>query len=400
MKRFLAILSISSLAFACNNEPMITTEFWRGEFQLTDSVSLPINFKVYNDSMVIYNGPERIHITEVERHGDTAVFHLPVFDNAFEVIQSNGTMTGSWVKYDAEDYSIPFTATANDSIRFKYDATPSATLAKRYKVAFRYGKENEKPAIGEFKQLPNGTLYGTFLTETGDYRYLEGKVAGNHFALSSFDGVHAYVFSGIIDKDGNLSGWHHSGKSYAEPFMAWPNDTFQLSNPEELTYLKEGFETVSFSLKSITGDTFEFNPEQYKGKVVIVQLMGSWCPNCMDETRFLALLYNKYHPMGLEVIGISFERYEDFNRAQPAMLKMQRDLNIPYSIVFGGKASPEGISDALPMIDHFMSYPTAITIDKNGLVRSIHTGFSGPGTSVYEEYTTQTEAFIVNLLNE
>ena len=48
---------------------------------------------------------------------------------------------------------------------------------------------------------PDGRVTGTFLTETGDYRYLEGVVDGDSLKLSCFDGSHAFLFHAALDQD-------------------------------------------------------------------------------------------------------------------------------------------------------------------------------------------------------
>ena len=140
-----------------------------------------------------------------------------------------------------------------------------------------------------------------------------------------------------------------------------------------------------------------FSDERFKDKVTIIQIMGSWCPNCMDESRYYTELYNKYNSAGLEVVGLSFERSDEFEIAKKVLGKALLDLNIPYPVLIAG--TPRESSKQLPWLTPIKSYPTSIFIDKNGNVVKIHTGFYGPGTgSLYTEFCTETEGLINELL--
>ena len=53
------------------------------------------------------------------------------------------------------------------------------------------------------------------------------------------------------------------------------------------------------------------------------------------------------------------------------------------------------------MLNHVLSYPTTIFIDKKGVVRKIHTGFNGPATGEkYTEFKTEFEGFVGELIDE
>jgi hypothetical protein len=60
---------------------------------------------------------------------------------------------------------------------------------------------------------------------------------------------------------------------------------------------------------------------------------------------------------------------------------------INYKIVFGGTSKKSEAAKTLPMLNHIMSYPTTIFIDRKGKIKKIQTGFNGPGTGkIYEDY--------------
>lgn len=410
MKQLLVLVSITALLVGCNSnsnpDPQndIQESQWRGVITIVDSVELPFTFTFtqggVRDIMTIENGDERIEIDSIRRVGDTSYLYLPVFPTAFVVHQTEDEWKGYWVRLDQPDYRLPFQAAKGLDHRFTDSCQMASTLAPRWEAHFRIESENPLPAIGQFQQdedNPN-VITGSFARETGDYRYLAGNMCGDEFRLSGFDGTHAFVFEATLKND-TLRGTRYSGKSYSESWIAYPSETFELRDPTQLTFLKEGYESVEFSLPTVNGESFQFDGASSNGPTII-QIMGSWCPNCMDETRYFKELHEKYADRGLNIIGVTYEYFPELDKARPYIQKMIDDLEIPYPIVFGGQASRDQIETTLPMIDNFMSYPTSIFIDAEGNVRRIHTGFNGPGTADYQAYVEETEHFINSLLSE
>jgi len=170
---------------------------------------------------------------------------------------------------------------------------------------------------------------------------------------------------------------------------------------DQLTYLKEGYEKLAFRFPNLNGDTLSLDDSHFQNKPIIVQIMGSWCPNCMDETRLLVDVYKKYKNKGLEIIAIDYEVINGFETFQKNATRIKEHLNVDYPILFGGSAKKSEAIRTLPMLNHIMSYPTAIFIDKKGVIRAIHTGFSGPGTGdLYQDYVDKTVALVEELIAE
>jgi len=241
-------------------------------------------------------------------------------------------------------------------------------------------------------------LTGTFLTTTGDYRYLEGTVSGNKLYLSSFDGGHAFLFTATI-KDNNTI---ENGKFGSDRWTAVKNENAELPDAYSLTVLKPGYKKLAFTFKDINGKEVSLSDNVFKNKVVIVQFMGSWCPNCMDETAYLVNYYKKYHAKGVEVVGLAYERTTDFARSQKTLNQLKDRFNIPYPLLITGYTSAKGEPlKSMPMLADFKAFPTTIIIDKKGDVRKIHTGFSGPGTGGhYTEFINEFEKLTDDLLAE
>ncbi|HRP58875.1 MAG TPA: TlpA disulfide reductase family protein, partial [Vicingus sp.] len=152
---------------------------------------------------------------------------------------------------------------------------------------------------------------------------------------------------------------------------------------------------------NINDDSISLSDDKYRDKVVIVNIMGPWCPNCKDETAYLTELHKKYQSQGLEIVALSFDKTTDLETAKNNIRKIQKHFNAQFDFLIAGKASKIEAAKTLPMLNQIMSYPTTVFIDKKGKVRKIRTGFYGPGTgNYYKRYTEETDLFIQSLLKE
>jgi len=206
--------------------------------------------------------------------------------------------------------------------------------------------------------------------------------------LYSFDGDHLYKFRGVKSVD-TIHGEFWSGKTGYKKFKAFKNESIELPDAYGLTYLKKGYERIDFSFKDLQGNLVSLKDPRYQNKVVVVQILGTWCPNCMDETRFLADWYRKNKHRGVEIIGLAYERKPDFAYAKSRVQKMKELMGVDYEVLIAGVATTESASESLPMLNQIISFPTSIVIDKTGAVRKIHTGFNGPATGKYYDNFVQ-----------
>ncbi|MEQ9412883.1 MAG: TlpA disulfide reductase family protein, partial [Cyclobacteriaceae bacterium] len=184
---------------------------------------------------------------------------------------------------------------------------------------------------------------------------------------------------------GTLKGDFWSGVDWHETWTGVKDDNAALPDAYALTFLKEGYDKIEFNFPDLNGEMVSLTDERFKDKVVILQIFGTWCPNCMDETKFLSNWYPKNENRGIEILGLAYEAKDDFKYASSRVRKMKSRLNVPYDFVIAGNKDKEQAAKTLPMLNHVLSFPTTIFIGRDGTVKSIHTGFSGPGTGIYYE---------------
>jgi thiol-disulfide isomerase/thioredoxin len=160
-------------------------------------------------------------------------------------------------------------------------------------------------------------------------------------------------------------------------------------------------QTFSFKVKDLEANDFTFPTEQFKNKVTIIQIMGTWCPNCMDETNFLRTVYDKYHNKGLEIVSVGYETPNEFSEQVEKIKTLQKRHNLPFTFLVGGKASKALSSEQFSMLNEIISFPTAIIIGRDGVVKRVHTGFNGPGTGkIYTDFVHEMNLFLEKLLEE
>lgn len=393
MKKLFFLLIPSFFTLSTFAQSKLQTGTWRGTLKTSSGNELPFNFIVSDTAgkqqIAIINGAERFRVTDIKSVGDSVFIHMPLFDSEFRLKLDDAGLHGKWIKHlGIRDATMDFIATPNTGWRFFKDApAPTYNVAGRWTAIFGEGADRDT-TVGEFKQ-DGAHLTGTFLTTTGDYRYLDGAVVGDSLYLSCFDGGHAFIFKAKINSNDSMTdGKMYSGISGLDSWAAVRNENAKLPDAYSLTFLKPGYKKISFRFKDINGREVSLSDARFKGKVIIVQILGSWCPNCMDETNYMvSSYYPKYHKKGVEVVGLAYERTTDFAASQRTLRQMKAHFNIPYPLLITGYTPGKGDPQkSLPMLADFKGFPTTIIIDKKGDVRKIHTGFSGPGTG---EYYTQ-----------
>ena len=131
---------------------------------------------------------------------------LHVFDATIKAKINGDILEGQFIKNFESDYKLPFRAEYGKTNRFERGKAGEDVpdFSGKYSVTFIH-KADTTPSIGVFNQIGD-SVTGTFLTPTGDYRYLEGNVANGKLQLSTFDGNHAYLFSATKQADGSLVG--------------------------------------------------------------------------------------------------------------------------------------------------------------------------------------------------
>jgi len=387
----------------------IVTEVGSKTYNLDDTQKnqLPFTFDlIYNNETDFYieiiNGKERIKVTDIEigrnkeNNKDTFLIEFPIYESYIKGYYNERIMQGEWVVTTKKNYALPFVAKFGKNYRFtQLKQKPAIDLTGNWEVQFE-DVDGPFAGVGEFKQEGN-ELRGTFRTEMGDYRFLEGTVQNDKVYLSVFDGAHAFLFEAKILADQTLIGTFKSGRHYTASWTAKRNSEATLADPNSLTYLKEGYDKIDFSFENVNGETISLKDAKYNGKAKLIQIFGTWCPNCKDESEFLVDYFKKNPNLEIEVIGLAFEKHRDPEKSKAALRRYKERLGMEYELLLAGYSDKKEAATALPMLNHILAYPTLIFLDKENNVKKIHTGFAGPATSKYRDFIVEFEKTIQEL---
>ncbi len=361
---------------------------WRAQLE-TPGGPLPFGLELTDSQKgvvgaFIVNGKERIEIPQVGIIGDTLTLNIDHYDSKLEArITANGKrLRGRWRKRRGPDRwsELPFEARFGDGRRFRKEPRPAGTsfdFSGRWRVKFA---TDEEDAVALFRQSGRDQWEGTFLTTTGDYRFLAGSRDANRLRLSCFDGAHAFLFDVKSDLGGDLSGDFWNWDSWHDTWSARRDDEAELPDGFAQTKWngKKTLETLEFP--DLNGKIQKISELMRGGNAMILQIFGSWCPNCHDASEFLVELERTYGTQGLKICGVAFELSGEFERDTQQVRRYVQRHQIGWPIVLGGIADKKTATQSFGGVDFIRSYPTFIFFDKDGKVAGVYSGFSGPAT--------------------
>jgi thiol-disulfide isomerase/thioredoxin len=354
----------------------------------------------------IKNAGENIPVSEWREKGDSVFFSLPAFEVSFRARkEGKEKLSGQFIKITTGNRQYwPFTAYAKDSQRFVSTlGKASENISGKWDVTITRVNGTTRKALAIFMQDGN-LLTGTFLTPSADYRYLDGIVTGDSLKMSSFDGDNIRLFEAKIANENMISGgFFFNGYTGKESWTAVKTDSVPPPEAIDPTRMREGQTRLNFRFPDLQGKWVSINDEKFKHKVVIIQLMGSWCANCLDETRFLVDFYKKNHEKGVEIIALTYEYSTDAVRSKASIEKFRKLLEVPYPILMTGVTAGDDqkAEKTLPQLTAIRSFPTTLILDREGRVRKIETSFYGPGSGEYYiKYKNEFDAILDELIKE
>jgi peroxiredoxin len=352
------------------------------------------------------NDTERILVDNIRVKDDSLFMQMPLFETAFQLkITAEGNLSGTMTKGTSFATQV-WKADAQWGAKARIPqakGNASVNISGRWAVEFQRPDGSWRPAVAEWKQNGN-RITGTIINPSGDYRFLEGEVWDHQLYVTAFDGSHIYAFQATLSNDSTIEkGIFFSGNPPGDAFRAKKNAIAELPGLAPVAELKPGENSIAFSFPDTDSNLVSLNDARFKNKVVIVQLMGSWCPNCMDETKFLSDFYNSQQTKEVEMVSLAYELSTDFQRSANSLQKFKNRFGVQYPMLITGakSADPEKAAKTLPQLTDIKYFPTTLFIDKKGKVRKVHNGFYGPGAGEYfEKYKTEFFETIETLKGE
>jgi thiol-disulfide isomerase/thioredoxin len=320
------------------------------------------------------NGPRCEPAVAITRRGDSLHFDLIDYAATITARLHGDSLTGSYQNVGRRGpRTIPFRAARG---RFQPSPAPKA-LAGRWDAWFQ-GTVEATPRVLEFRNGQLG-LEGTVISNSGDYGLFWGRSERDSFELAHFDGINVYRLTGRIAGD-TLRGTFHAGLRAQTPFVATRSaGRRHLTPPTEVTRADTAV-PLAFTFPDADGTPVSFADPRFRGKVVLVDIFGTWCPACHDAAPVLRRLYRDYRARGLEIVGIAFEVTGDTAEDGRMVRRFREKFAVPYPLLLGGASETDVVAELFPQLEGFTAFPTTLFVGRDGKVRRIHAGFYGPAT--------------------
>jgi len=391
-----AVLLLAPLAVASPPADQSAAGQWEGTV-VVDKLTIPFRLDVTGKGNKLQgaflNGDERVTSSRGKQSHDAVELDFDQYAEFLRAVVEGGELKGT--------------------IEGKFDPGPRRALAFQ---AHRYTPQPDPPAGSvpsinglweiEVKSSKGESAWRFIVRQTGadvsaailrvdgDTGTLTGRYRDGKFVLSHFSGERPYVMEAAPNPDGTLTITlnDYSGKRELptyRPADARAKGLPEPADPSLHTRVADPSKPFAFSFPDISGRTVSSSDARFLGKVLLVVVTGSWCPNCHDEAPFLAQLYDKYRDRGLEVVALDFEEPEqiaDLNRLRWFV----EHYGIHYTVLVGG--DPNDVNAKIPQLVNLNSWPTTVFIGRDGLVKAVHAGFASPASG---DFNSKLQAEII-----
>jgi peroxiredoxin len=350
----------------------------------TNGVEIPFRYEIAVQGTqaqgFFFEGDQRIGSssgTYVNGELKIAYDHL---NTVLEAHLEGAELVGTYHNNRANARVIPFRATRFAPVQTDADPPQVAGDWIMSRLAAERTAPRDTRTWTLFLRQSGAEVTGSILRVDGDTGTLSGHFTGGKLVLSHFAGERPTHVEATLNADGTLAITLNGNAHYlaARSSEAHAKGIADPPDPSRYTSVKDPTEPLHFTGLGLDGKTVSDTDPRFQGKVVILAIGGSWCPNCHDEAPFLVELYNKFHAQGLEIVGLSFENSADMAVARPRMESFIRRYNIQYPMILMGDTSM--VNAKLPQIVNFGAFPTSIYIGRDGRVRSMHAGFASAAT--------------------
>jgi thiol-disulfide isomerase/thioredoxin len=362
---------------------------------------------------------------KIEIDGTGADVHSYFFNGDDRVNPSNsGTFQNGSLVLTFDSYATKLEATLNDGVLTGTYGGGSgnayAFQAKRHDPSMVASSDQHVPDISGLWEIqvksPKGEsawhfvvnqtgakIDAAILRVDGDTGTLSGNFKDGKFILSHFTGERPFYVEVTPQADGSLqlqiASFHDTQTLVAlRPAEARARNLAPPDDPTQHTRVKDASQPLRFCFPDLNGRILSNTDDRFQGKVVLVNITGSWCPNCHDEAPFLEELYRKYHGQGLEIVALDFEPAEQLQSLSRVRAFIKR-YGIEYTYLIAGE--PSQLNDKIPQAENLNAWPTTFFVGRNGLVRSIHTGFTSHASGELDSrLRDEVRSEIAQLLSE
>lgn len=365
---------------------------------VVNGVQVPFAFELSTNGEAaqgaFFNGDDPVRSTDGRFSAGSLSLRFAHYGSQLQATWSDGTLTGAYGRVGKPAYAFQ----ARPHVTPTAPAGKIPSIAGQWEIAVNSAKG--ATAWRFFVRQAGAEVTASILRVDGDTGALAGRYRDGKFVLSHFSGARPLLLEVTPKADGTLSLLQNGSTRYdaLKSKQARGRNLPFPPDPSRWTSVKDPAQPLRFSAPDLNGNTVTESDPRFAGKVVLVNVMGSWCPNCHDEAPFLEELYKTYRSRGLEVVSLSFEDAEQLK--DPARLRAFIEAyGIDYTVLLGGE--PSEVSNKLPQAVNLSTWPATFFVARSGLVRGAHAGFAGKATgTAHAELKAELRATVEKLLGE
>jgi peroxiredoxin len=358
---------------------------------VSNDVEIPFVFEIAGEGATLkgsfFNGERRITSTSVRADGSAKVFSFDQYGSKLRLVHDDGRLTGEYQRARGAPY--PFKATREVKVAA---ASGAPSIEGTWIVS---AKSNKGEVAWRFIAKQSGSnVTAAILRVDGDTGTLTGSWRDGRFLLSHFSGARPLLLEVTPAEDGTLtlSQNKQAGLVAAREHADRAKTIGAPTDPTLHTTVRDPNEPFAFSFPDLDGKVVSNTDAKFRGKVLLVNISGSWCPNCHDEAPFLSALYRKYRARGFELVTLSFEEGDQLTN--PARLRaFMQAYGLENTVLLAGE--PDQLNEKVPQGVNLNAFPTSFILGRDGRVRAVHAGFPSPGSG---EYYTKAEREVTELV--
>jgi len=412
MKLLAGILLLATSALAQNPNKSAITGVWEGSATVRGQqvpVRLQISGPASDLKAALLNGTEQAPASSVAFGDGHLLLNFNYYARSLEATLENGQLSGTFGLISATSTSprVPFTL---------HPAAPGKTASPAggpdikgdWEIAVKSSKGESAWQLRVEPAGKSANVHAVIQRIDGDTGSLYGSWNGKEYTVSHFTAAGPALYSLTPQADGTLV---VSNLLAAEAQKAQQRDLVarrpaearkqNLAAPTESTQqttVKDPSARFAFSFPDLAGKVVSNTDPQFDGKVVIVAVGGSWCPNCHDEAPFLESLYKQFHGRGLEIVNLSFEEADQLQDPTRLRAFIAR-YGLTYTVLVAG--TPDQLAEKIPQGEHLNCWPTSFILGRDGRVKEVHAGFAGPANKpAHEALQREVTSVVEKLLAE
>ena len=388
-------------AFSASN----ITGLWDAKI-VANQLEIPFRFEIaQNGSQVqgfFFEGDRKIASSSGSFSGGHLILEYDILETTLEITFLDDQFAGTY-RFKRSN-GQPLLIRARRFVPAPADASSAPAISGSWemrRVPQEVKTASDNQTWNLFLRQSGAEVSGSILRVDGDTGFLIGRWQNGRLVLSHFAGQGPLLFEAKLNADRTLAISLNRGANYVavSKSEARAKGVPDPPDPTRYTSVKDPTVPLRFSFPGLDGKIVSNTDPQFKGKVVLLAIGGSWCPNCQDEASFLVDLYKEFHSQGLEIVGLMFEADADPALARPRVQTFIRRFGIPYPMLLAG--TPDDINQKIPQLVNFGAYPTSIFLGRDGRVRSVHAGFASQATGQeYVRLKGEVRGLVQRLLTE